>query len=53
MNNKLLLLLIPVLLGCGGNQDNLKKQTSTIHVTNQVTNEKYGGIGFHIIFHTQ
>jgi len=53
MNNKLLLLLIPVLLGCGGNQDKLKKQTSTIHVTNQVTNEKYGGIGFHVIFHTR
>ena len=53
MNNKLLLFLIPVLLGCTGQHDNLKNQTSSIQVSNQVTNEEYGGIGFHVIFHTR
>lgn len=53
MKNTLFFLLIPMLFSCSGNQSKLKKQNASIDVTSQVTNEKYGGVGFHVIFHTR
>jgi len=53
MKNKLLLLLIPVLFNCTGDRGDSTRSTPTIQVTSQVTNEKFGGVGFHVIFHTR
>ncbi len=53
MKNTLFFLLIPVLFSCSGNQSKLNNQIASIDVTSQITNEKYGGVGFHVIFHTR
>ena len=47
------LLLTPFLLYCTGVQDRSSETASSIKVTSEVTNEKFGGVGFHVIFHTR
>jgi len=53
MKKILFILLTPFLLNCTGVQDRVSEPSSSIKITSQVTNEKFGGIGFHVIFHTR
>jgi hypothetical protein len=53
MKKTLLFLMIPVLFNCTGVQDQTNEPSSSIKITSQVTNEKFGGVGFHVIFHTR
>jgi len=49
----LLALSIPVLISCNGNFESSKEPDASIEVTSNLINERYGGVGFHVIFHTR
>ncbi len=47
------ILFIPSLINCNGKFEQKKEREESITVTSQLINEKFGGIGFHVIFHTR
>jgi len=47
------ILSVPLLINCAGNRDQISESESSIQVTSQLINEKFGGVGFHVIFHTR
>ena len=46
-------LFIPLLINCNGNFKPKNEPDATVSVTPQIINEKFGGVGFHVIFHTR
>ncbi len=53
MKKIFIILLAPFLLQCNGVQDRTNQKSSSIEITSQITNERFGGVGFHVIFHTR
>ncbi|HLF36105.1 MAG TPA: hypothetical protein VI583_17810 [Cyclobacteriaceae bacterium] len=54
MKKTFLFLIVPVLmLQCTGTDETGGKSKSSIKVTTDLVNEHFGGVGFHVIFHTQ
>ena len=53
MKNLLPLLIIPFLINCSGTREDKPGSTASIEVTDNVLNEEFGGVGFHVIFHTR
>ena len=53
MKKALSLLLFLLLFNCTGKQDQITESSSSITITSEITNEKFGGVGFHVIFHTK
>lgn len=54
MKNRLLFLLVPMLFfSCTGEEQKSTGSGPQITITDHITNEKYGGVGFHVIFHTR
>jgi len=47
------LLILPLLMNCSENADKSRKSDASIKVTSEITNEKFGGVGFHVIYHTR
>ena len=45
--------LVPVLFNCTGNQDSANGPKPAVTVTSQISNDLYGGVGFHVIYHTR
>jgi hypothetical protein len=46
-------LLIPVVMQCTSPDDLKDDSESSIQVTSELINEKFGGLGFHVIYHTR
>jgi len=46
-------LIILFLFNCTYKQDRINESFSSVIVTSQITNEKFGGVGFHVNFHTK
>ena len=53
MKRLFLFLLIPVFFQCTGIGDKGSSSKSSIKVTSELINDRFGGVGFHVIFHTQ
>ena len=49
----LLFLLVPALFNCTGNHDQTAGPSPSITVTTKVSNDLFGGVGFHVIYHTR
>ena len=47
------LLLMPLLMNCSGNEVESIKPDASIKVTSGITNDRFGGVGFHVIYHTR
>ena len=46
-------LMILFLFNCTVKQDQINESFSSITITSEITNERFGGVGFHVNFHTK
>ncbi len=47
------ILFVPLLINCTGKFEQKNEPDASIRVSSELINEKFGGIGFHVIFHTR
>lgn len=52
MKKSLFFLVIPFLINCTGSTNKKSLPSATITVTNNIVNEKFGGMGFHVFYHS-
>ncbi|MBR9998522.1 MAG: hypothetical protein KFF73_06095 [Cyclobacteriaceae bacterium] len=45
--------ILSLLISCSGNRSDINEPDASILVTPELLNEKFGGVGFHVIFHTR